>query len=260
MNISNLVKRMDLRRANTTLAAMPWIPRALQPHPEPRAVPSARPASSRRGIRLAPLLLAAGAVLAETSTPVQTAQAHEKDDHTHGCTSPPAESCPGYDDVVPAEITVWSATMTVGTRMSGGITYYGWSDVLSYTGASLTDDEFTFGGDTYEIDYIFLLGDALFLQFDSSNPGDIAKQATRDKLTLQVGSDSFNLGAGTLQDNQRTINWLNTGLSWAAGDSVQVKLTATPPPNAVRLQDHLERVDDGGATSKSNHVLRTPRR
>ena len=58
----------------------------------------------RRGIRLAPLLLiavmlAAVAVLAETSNPAQTAYAHGGDDHTHRCTSPPDDHCPGYGDV-----------------------------------------------------------------------------------------------------------------------------------------------------------------
>ena len=61
--MSNLVKRMDLRGAKATLAAMLWMPRAFQPHPEPRAVPSARPASSHRGIRLALLALALGGML-----------------------------------------------------------------------------------------------------------------------------------------------------------------------------------------------------
>ena len=63
MNMSNLVKRMDLRGAKATLAAMLWMPRAFQPYPEPRAVPSARSASSTRGIRFALLVLALGGVL-----------------------------------------------------------------------------------------------------------------------------------------------------------------------------------------------------
>ena len=61
-------------------------------------------ATSRRGIRLAPLLLtavmlAAVALLAETLNPAQTAHAHEGDDHRHVCTSPPDDRCPGYGDV-----------------------------------------------------------------------------------------------------------------------------------------------------------------
>ena len=195
-------------------------------------------AASRRGIRLAPLLLAAVmlaavAVLAETSNPAGTAYAHGGDDHTHRCTSPPDESCPGYGDVA-GERTVWSATLTVGTRIVAGETFLGWSDSVNYTGAALTDKDFTFGGDTYEIVEIRsrVAEGSLSVAFDAANAGDIATQSTRDKLTLQVGSDSFNLGAGTLSSNQRAITWSNTGLTWSANDSVQVKITERPTPNA----------------------------
>ena len=72
-------------------------------------------AASHRGIRFAPLLLvavmlAAVAVLAETSNPARTAQAQDYGNVV--CQSPPAVSCT-YDDVS-GERTVWSATMTVG--------------------------------------------------------------------------------------------------------------------------------------------------
>ena len=146
------------------------------------------------------------------------------------CSAPPAESCPGYDDVVPAEITLLSATLTVGTHPRFG--FLGWNDFGSFTGASLTDQNFTFGGDTYDVGEITFAVGSLSLVFDEANAGDIAIQATRDKLTLHLGSDSFNLGAGTLASDQRTISWTGTGLTWAAGNSVAVKITATPPPNA----------------------------
>ncbi len=190
-------------------------------------------AASRRGIRLAPLLLvavmlAAVAVLAETSNPAQTAHAHDGDDHTHF-------SCPGYSCTygdVPAETTLLSTTMTVGTRMVAGVSFYGWDDAGNYPGASLTDQDFTFGGDTYEIAQIYFRSGRLLLQFPSTASGDIATQATRDKLELHVGSESFNLGAGTFQSNQRIIVWSNPGLSWAAGESVALKITTPHPPNA----------------------------
>ena len=193
-------------------------------------------AASHRGIRLAPLLLAAVmlaavAVLAETSNPAQTAQAQNYGNVV--CQSPPAESCPTYDDVVSAEgFEIWSATMTVGMRTFSGLTFHGWNDSGQYIGSSLTDQDFTFGGDTYEIGEISVGPVALVLRFDSVIAGDIATQATRDKLVLHVGSDSFNLGAGTLQGNQRTIVWASTGLTWSAGDSVAVKITGPSPPNA----------------------------
>ena len=60
MNMSNPVKRMDLRRAK---AALPWMPRALPPHSEPRAVPPARPTPFGRAAKLALLALVLGGVL-----------------------------------------------------------------------------------------------------------------------------------------------------------------------------------------------------
>ena len=123
--------------------------------------------------------------------------------------------------------------MTVGTQTVLGSTILGWADTAQFTGASLTDEDFTFGGDTYDVDAISVFGGALSLQFDGENAGDIATKATRDKLTLHVGSDSFNLGAGTLHSNQRRITWAGTSLTWAAGDSVAVKITGPhSSPNA----------------------------
>ena len=77
-------------------------------------------AASRRGIRLAPLLLvavmlAAVAVLAETSNPAQTAHAHEGDDHTHRCSEPAGRKVPRVWRPLPRRgSTVWSATMNAG--------------------------------------------------------------------------------------------------------------------------------------------------
>ena len=148
------------------------------------------------------------------------------------CSAPPAESCGEEYDDVPGGNTVWSATMTVGTQILSGITFLGWDDFGSFTGASLTDKGFTFGGDTYILDRIDIEAGVLTLSFLGTNAGDIATQATRDKLTLHVGSDSFNVGAGTLQANQQTIIWTGTGLTLSAGDSVALKLIERPTPNA----------------------------
>ena len=62
LSMSNLVKRMNLRRAKADLA---WMPRGPQfrPHREPMAVPLARPALFLRAITLALLALALGGVL-----------------------------------------------------------------------------------------------------------------------------------------------------------------------------------------------------
>ena len=150
------------------------------------------------------------------------------------CSAPPTERClhNPYGDVPAEGAEIWSATLTVGKGKRMGRDTFGWDDSGGFTGASLTDQDFTFGGDTYEIDEIYVLSGKLTLAFDLANVGDIATQATRDKLILHVGSDSFNLWPGRLAANQRTITWFNTGLSWAQNDTVEVKLTEAPEPNA----------------------------
>ena len=77
MNMSNFVRRMGLR---LTKAALPWMPRGPQfrAHPDPRAVPAARPAPSLRAIRFALLALVlalalGGVVLWSAPAEAQTA-------------------------------------------------------------------------------------------------------------------------------------------------------------------------------------------
>ena len=72
--MSNLVKRMGLRRANTTLAALPWMPRAILPHPEPRALSSARPTPLLRASWFALLALALCGALLLMATPASAQQ------------------------------------------------------------------------------------------------------------------------------------------------------------------------------------------
>ena len=124
---------------------------------------------------------------------------------------------------------IWTGNLTVGTRMVSALTFYGWHSGGLYPGASLTDVDFTFAADMYVITTTELVEMALSIEFTSTGAGDIATQATRDTLTLHVGSDSFNLGAGLLGSNQRTITWTGTSLSWAASDAVCLALTADPP-------------------------------
>ena len=134
------------------------------------------------------------------------------------------------------EVTeVWSATLTVGERVvSEATTLQGWDDDDNYGDADLTSEDFTTGGDTYEIRTIQLekryQNAILLLQFSG---GDIATQTTRDKLTLHVGSDSFDFGPGTYNNNY--LAWFETGLDWSVGDSIDLRITVTnlnEPPDA----------------------------
>ena len=126
-------------------------------------------------------------------------------------------------------ITAWTGNLTVGTRMIFSQTVYGWDGQNRYTGASLSDDEFSLGGDTCALDEIYIAGPTLTIAFELGNAGDIATQATRNALVLHIGNDSFNLGAGTLASNQRGISWSSNVPTWANGDAACRALTAIPP-------------------------------
>ena len=141
----------------------------------------------------------------------------------------------GYE----TEVTeVWSATLTVGEKTLLSTTLQGWNAAGDYTGAGLTDSDFTIGGDAYEISTIqldvrFQEGAILTLQFSGTARRNIATQAVRDRLRLYVGSDFFDLGAGIY--NNSYIFWTQTGLSWTASDSIELRITVTEvdePPAA----------------------------
>ena len=59
----NVVSIMDPRRERAGMAALPWMPRAFRPRPDPRSVPRARPAPHVSVIRFALLALALGAMI-----------------------------------------------------------------------------------------------------------------------------------------------------------------------------------------------------
>ena len=193
-------------------------------------------AASRRGIRLAPLLLvavmlAAVAVLAETSNPAQTAHAHEGDDHTHRCTSPPDARCPGYGDPYPGGEVVWSATMNAGFVTIGTDHLQGWDNKGTFTRATMTRSEFTFENQSYEVTDLFTIAGTLNLVFDPDTKGDIATQGTREKLVLYLDDVPYYLDRALLATDGKTLNWLNSP-TWAADDNVDIRLATAPLPNA----------------------------
>ena len=130
-------------------------------------------AAARRGIRLAPLLLvavmlAAVAVLAETSNPAQTVHAHEGDDHRH-------VDCPyscTYDNVPGGDAEVWSATLTVGGPTNTLTDYRGYFPLGGFSFGSLSPATFTLGGDTSTVAEVRIASDGLFFVLDKQLPRD----------------------------------------------------------------------------------------
>ena len=129
--------------------------------------------------------------------------------------------------------------MTVGSQVSSGVTYLGWTQ--AGTGALSNDDQdFDYDGEMYNFGSILTFGSdqTLWLTFNSGGTGDIGTKATRDKLVLNVDGQAFNLGSGTYTDFARRLVVTPTGLSWTAGQSVSLSLTHTPTP--VQLVSNLD--------------------
>ena len=66
---------------------------------------------------------------------------------------------------------VWTATMTVGSRTTSGLLLLGWNQNAALVGSDLTDNDFTFAGDTYEISDVTTFGGVLNLSFSTSRGG-----------------------------------------------------------------------------------------
>ena len=144
---------------------------------------------------------------------------------------------------------IWSATLTVGTlTTAGGLTFLGWHNAGTYTGASLSDEDFDYGAHTYDLRTISLEEGALIVAFNDTGVGDIATKATRDKLTLHVGDTAtFNLGAGTLNSNQTGVVWRNAGLSWTDGDTVALSITESTNAPAFSEDSTTREVSENSA-------------
>ena len=195
-------------------------------------------AASRRGVRLAPLLLtavmlAAVALLAETLNPAQTAHAHEGDDHRHACTSPPDDRCPGYGDVG-GERTVWSTTMTVG--LSSTTIGLATADRAGFAEShgSMISTQLTYEGTSYSINQLrtekTTVSGSVASDGLSLNLSPLFPTTAESKLVLELDGTRFALADASRQTN--FYSWVNHGLNWADNDPVAVRLIELPTPNA----------------------------
>ena len=124
---------------------------------------------------------------------------------------------------------VWTATLTVGTATIFSSTVYGWNSTgINYSGGNLSDTGFNFDSQSYGIGQIRLGGGLVSLGFTSTAPGDIATQATRNRLVFHIGNNSFNLGEGNF-DGSRSVTWTDPGISWSQFDRICLALTVDGP-------------------------------
>ena len=117
------------------------------------------------------------------------------------CFVQPPDTCPSYDDVVPGEITLWSATLTVGKIGIGftqAIGYEAKMDPVPF--GTLSNNTVSLAGRSYTVDSLKIefptIVNRLNLLF-SGDPGDIAPGDIPNNLTLHLGSTSLRLSNAT---------------------------------------------------------------
>ena len=126
----------------------------------------------------------------------------------------------------------WSATMTVGQNLFIA-TSFGWSKADHiYVNDAITDSDFVFENETYEIDEIesSTSVDILSIYFDPTNNGNISNAAIRSRMVLYVDGRAFFLGDATYSlrsSGAHLLTWDNPGLTWSAGDTVELEMWVT---------------------------------
>ena len=133
----------------------------------------------------------------------------------------------------PSGTAVWSATLTVKNLPLGkvGCTSAGPSTTRCSTSSVLTDDDFTYDGTTYAVTAVLVEtnGD-LAIIFDT----DLTTAA--QTLTVEVDGTAF--AFEDADDTSADIRiWEGSGLSWAAGDQIALKLTEPLPPATLAIAD-----------------------
>ena len=116
---------------------------------------------------------------------------------------------------------VWCATLTVDKQ---GDTF-GWASGPELAGAALSDANFNFGGEEYQLNEITWdsMENTLRLSFANFKAGDIDNQNTRSGLALEIDGTTFNLGDGTFDSSDKSIEWTHN-VAWTDGQIVSLKI------------------------------------
>ena len=159
----------------------------------------------------------------------------------------------------------WQATLTVGTHTSGRL---GWDSAspTNYTGSTLSDTSTTDAGNTITFSEIRVANRGtppqpeLRLQLTFPTPTD--SYTALDGLRFNVGSQSFQVASAPPPDVSTDgvtttvfLDWANSGLTWTAGDSLALSITADASPAVLTYPDApsllTARAGDGRVTLAS---------
>ena len=138
-----------------------------------------------------------------------------------------------------AQYTYWSATLTVDEREQ----YHGCDDEDSSQAncsdaSVLTDNDFTFDGDTYTLYAVYWNSNLnlLTLAFKDMFSADV--EPALGSMTLHVDGAQFAV-ADSIEGSQGAISWdFDPDPDWTDGQEVRLRLTSTvapPPQNEQKL-------------------------
>ena len=136
---------------------------------------------------------------------------------------------------------IWSATLTVGTSSSG----LGFLD--SVNPGALSDATITYAGVDYTVIRLMVISNGdLHLLLGKTIP-----EGMKAALTLHVGNAQFPLAGASSSSvivTNDAVTLTNPGLSWSAGDTVQLRLTA-PPSQTLHASISGNPVEGGEAVT-----------
>ncbi len=156
-------------------------------------------------------------------------------------------TCPEPDDI-------WCATLTVAELEVGSLTFgFGYNINI---GGALSHDEFRYEGTDYTVALVNItrfVNPSLQIQFAPTGETVFGT----DGLLLYVDGTPFAFDDAEFTSNQ--FIWGNSGLSWAVGATVEVRLTKAPEPGgSLQGQPQIVFAANSGSSEPAARCLGAP--
>ena len=154
--------------------------------------------------------------------------------------------------------TIWEATLTAAADGSaGGVNGVGCGGAsVGACSSGLSPNGFAVGGTTYGVNGLRILASNGNLDLGLST----ALPAEADGWALILDGETFNLSDATFYDSRFSVGWSGHGLSWSAGDIIEVELRRAGLVNDRAYDVRVRGVSSVGAGEWSGVVSRAPAR